>query len=369
MAKIGILTLPLGDNYGGVLQAVALYSHLVKMGHDVTLLHKQRNTQPLPPLTRFGRFLLENVPGQNRKGYRHRNLRRRSHAGFLRRHVSKQSRPLATAAEVGEYASANGLDAIVAGSDQIWRMAYIDKINYTAFFLDFPKPRGFRKVAYAASFGVERWEAPTIAFDVARMLADFDAVSVRESSGLEICRNLFGRGDVTLALDPTLLVDPLLYRPFVRRPAGVEDGAFLTYILDRSLISLRAVKKLTDHVGKGKPVYQAIDGHRPYTMEEWLGLFWSAGFIATDSFHGMVFSIIFQKPFIVFSNPSRGATRTDSLARLLGVSHRVLRPGDNVMSAIEQPIDYAEVARRLQPLREASHSFLEKTLPGSCNNG
>lgn len=365
MAKIGILTLPLGDNYGGVLQAVALYSHLVKMGHDVTLLHKQGNTQPLPPLTRVGRLLLENVPGQNRKGYRHRNLRRRSHAGFLQRHVSQQSSPLATAAEVGEYVSVNGLDAIVVGSDQIWRMAYTDRIHPDAFFLDFPKPRGFRKVAYAASFGVDRWEVPAIASDVARMLADFDAVSVRESSGLEICRNLFGRDDVTLTLDPTLLVDPLLYRSFIREPAGVKDGIFLTYFLDRSPSSLRMVRGLTNHIGKGKPVYRAIDGHRPYTMAEWLGLFWNADFIATDSFHGMVFSIIFQKPFIVFSNPSRGAARIDSLSCLLGVSHRVMRPGDNVMSAVEQPIDYAQVSRRLQPLREASRSFLANALPRS----
>lgn len=365
MAKIGILTLPLSDNYGGVLQAGALYSHLVKMGHDVTLLDKQGNTQPLPPLTRFGRFLLENVPGQNRKGYRHRKLRRRSHAEFLQRLVSQQSRPLATAAEVGEYASVNGLDAIVAGSDQIWRMAYIARIHYDAFFLDFPKPRGFKKVAYAASFGVDRWEAPAIASDVARMLADFDAVSVREASGVEICRRLFGRDDVSLTLDPTLLVDPLLYRSFARKPADVEDGAFLTYILDKSQIALNMLKELTDRAGTGKSAHWAIDGQRPYTMEEWLGLFWNADFIATDSFHGMVFSVIFQKPFIVFSNPSRGAARTDSLARLLGVCHRVLRPGDNVMSAVEQPIDYAEVARRLQLLREASHSFLENALPRS----
>jgi hypothetical protein len=263
----------------------------------------------------------------------------------------------------------HNLDAVIVGSDQVWRASYAPK-SFQNHFLDFVRPADVRRIAYAASFGDDTWIYPDQTGAITKLLARFSAVSVREASGVVICAEVLGRPDTQLVLDPTLLISPDFWTSVVgpARPAASKAGGktVATYILDNTRGAVRARDGILATLGPDYAVQASgiAGSHAVYDLPTWLGFFRDADFVATDSFHGTVFSIIFRKNFVSFVNKGRGADRFTTLLGMLGLSDRLIYPdeGQDGVHLTSEPIDYGPVMERLREQREKSVRFLRSAL-------
>ncbi|MFT4253908.1 MAG: polysaccharide pyruvyl transferase family protein, partial [Caulobacter sp.] len=234
-----------------------------------------------------------------------------------------------------------------------------DELNY---FLDFGKP-GLRRLSYAASFGHSQWAYPARAEAVKAALARMDHVSVREASGKTICAQELGRDDAVHVLDPTLVVERALYD---RIAPGEESGeGVVTYVLDHAERVRSIAQAASEAIGRPGKIKAISTRDENMDVAGWIRSFRAADFVVTDSFHGMVFAIVFGKPFIVVPNDGRGLDRFVSLLGLLGLTHRLAGPqddGETLKAIINAPVDYSAVNARLAELREASKDYLRAAL-------
>jgi len=348
--RVGIVTLPLHTNYGGILQAWALQTVLERMGHDVS--HVYRHLR--------GPFVLYEGLSQEEIDVIQQNTDR-----FVNRYVRCDETPL------GEIAP-DRYEALVVGSDQIWRHRYTEffHIGLANAFLKFAEDWNVKRVAYAPSFGLDRWEAPESEIPVcAALLKKFDAVSCRESSGIELCRTLLGR-EAELVADPTLLLQREDYAALIdAAETDRPSGDLMAYVLDRDpekrrLVGMAAERlSLRPFASNARPEDRtaALADRVQPPVEQWLRGFRDAKMVVTDSFHATVFSILFRVPFVVTGNPTRGLSRIESLLSALGLEdHLALTPAD-----FDATRDYGvpdEAYVRLERLRQRGIGFLKGAL-------
>lgn len=376
--KIGILTLPIAENYGGILQAVALYQLLEHLGHEVTLIYKPHDhniikktayllTDSIPlSLLKKG----EKLPIVNRLLSRaQRKARTKFHSVFIKNEITKISPLLPTFSKLKNYVSKNHFDALIVGSDQVWRREYIFDKHYQCYFLDFVNSSSTKKIAYAASFGKDYWEGINDHQEVESLLNSFNAISVREASGVSICKNTFNQEHVSHVLDPTLLHSKDFYKKIIKKHnCHIKDQPqILTYILDESLDKKTIINLVKNDLGltnKSIKHLMGFNSKRTTTsVPEWLSNFQNSELIITDSFHGMVFSIIFEKQFIVIGNKSRGLDRFKSLLTLLNLENRLVFTLEDVKYLQTQPhINYEKINTRLDKLKSKSINFLIEAL-------
>lgn len=329
--KIGILTLPLHTNYGGILQAYALQTVLKRMGHEVVIID-----EPIRQLKssnkRIFKRVVKKILGRTttifweKYSFENYPIVSQNINKFINQYLSRivVNSPL----ELKE----TDFDAIVVGSDQIWRPKYYSEICNA--FLDFAKDwKHLRRIAYAPSFGTDRWvytEEQTK--QIAELLHMFDAISVREESGIDLCQRHLGVKAI-LVLDPTMLLSKEDYCNLINKSdTEAPSGGLLKYILDESdqlteLLSFISNEKQIDAFSvKAKSFLEgskAQDCICP-SIETWLRGFRDAKFVVTDSFHACVFSMIFNKPFCVVGNKSRGLARFNSLLKMFNQDFRMV---------------------------------------------
>lgn len=349
--KIGILTQHFLRNYGGIIQNYALQQVLLRLGHEpLTMEHDTCFTR--------WRWLLRYVKALAKGGQKPEPLYRGhiGHRPFID-FIHENIRSVGVHRFSPATHNTNGCEAYVVGSDQVWRPAFNLGERLGNMFLDFV-PDGIRKVAYAASFGVDTWEfSPEQTEHCRQLAARFDAVSVREASGIALCRQHLGI-EATQVLDPTLLLHKEDYEK-VCRNVPKENPFLLVYVLVMTDELQAAVEKAKRQTGLPVKYIFAGDAMQPDdTMEGWLAAFRDAAFVVTDSFHGTVFSLIFQKPFNVLVNKGGGASRLHSLLDMVGLSKRLLEGGDLNMNEI----DWATVNEKIEAQREPSMKFLKESL-------
>lgn len=374
--RIGILTLPLHTNYGGILQAYALQTVLEKMGHQVVVFDTPNKTF-LPPLWKmplsFGKRTLKKILGRTDRIFieHFQNKIRPIIAkniqpfidGKIHRKVIKNFSQL----------SQSDYDAIIVGSDQVWRSVYFHMWlgqGVENGYLLFAKDWKIKRISYAASFGTSNWEYTDEQTQMCRLLLKkFDAVSVRESNGVELCKKYFDI-DALQVLDPTMLISTKEYCNIFREANTPKSkGTLLNYVLDENEEICNLIKEFSI---KKKLIPFALnnsfenDDTKPLEMrikssvETWLRGFYDAEFVITDSFHACVFSILFKKQFIVVGNRKRGMARFESLLNLFGLEDRLVFADVNV---IDLPIiNYDLVYDKLNVLKKISLSFLERAL-------
>ena len=347
--KVLITTLPLDSNYGGILQAYALQRVVRDLGYrPVTDTSRPR---PRPWWKRLRWFLLKypyrwvrmSLPPQLDWDWRASRLVTVSLRGFIARNIRTASFMDLAWTPRRKARLARRFRTFVVGSDQVWRAAYAD--IPAQFLTALPPNEGDhpRRISYAASFGVDgiaEYSADDRAC-AAELIQRFDAVSVRERSGVRICRDEFGvRAE--RHVDPTLLLPARHYREIVSRAGGSlrpATGRMLVYRLDANEDFRRLEAVLGEQLSLS-PLSLLTPwppSHRAYaadptryvrpSVEHWLASFASADFVVTDSFHGCVFSILFNRPFVVFTNVARGATRIDSLLEVVGLEHHRVEAG------------------------------------------
>lgn len=375
--KIGVVTLPLHTNYGGILQAYALKSVMSSMGHDVTVFDLEDKIW-FPkwwkaPLIYMKRGLFRAVKGK--KGpevFREYRLRREYPVVSSRvsQFVDQQIVPRMLSGycqiKEGEY------DAFVVGSDQVWRPCNFDRVQDA--FLEFASGWNVRRLSYAASFGTSDLEYEYMQLeDCSKLLADFDAVSVREDSAVKICDEWFDCENAVHVLDPVMLLTAEQYRELAGPAASHKaKGKIATYILDRSKSKSGIVDFVTRCTGKEVADISVYPKDRSIPlndrivppMEEWISAFDDADFVVTDSFHGCVMSILFHKPFLVASNHGRGLSRILSLLDMFGLGSRHvdgIDPDDDGEGWL-MDIDWDSVDAVLEQWRGKSIGFLKNAL-------
>ena len=262
----------------------------------------------------------------------------------------------------------------IVGSDQVWRGVYARGIeSLPFFFLSFAtQEQRLRSFAYAASFGSDEWEGtPEETAECARLIKDFKAVSVREHSGIRICREVFGVNAVQMP-DPTLLLEPEDYSRLIRRwrTLRLPQPCMAVYLLDET----EEKKQLTQAVAEQSGFYpQQLTAHgdAPRTMDriplsvpQWLRCIRDAECVLTDSFHGCVFAIIFNKPFVCLGNEARGSARFDSLLGTFALQNRLLNnpTAEQVTECMNTPIDWKRVNSIRCSEKQRALQFLKENL-------
>ncbi|WP_171406339.1 polysaccharide pyruvyl transferase family protein [Acinetobacter cumulans] len=356
MKKVGIITLGLKDNYGGILQAICLYSHLKNIGYKPVLIRKYYRETVIRKLIIN---ILEIIPFQNIKGIRLSKKKYINNFEFLSNYIFDRSPIFFTKKEISNYINEEKLDAVIVGSDQVWRYKYINDGEYDTYFLNLDISPEAKKISYAASFGGDTWEAPDLNKDISKFLSKFTAVSVRENTGISICKNQFNYEDAEFVLDPTLLIDVDFYETMIKNiPSQKADC--IEYILDKSEFKSSIVSELKTNLNFSKTL-ELLNSSKIYSIPEWVAAFKNTDFVITDSFHGMVFSIIFNKQFVVFVNESRGSSRFESLCEILNIKGRLIY-GQNEYNNTLVDINYEDVNKIIDEMRIKSSDFLKMNI-------
>jgi polysaccharide pyruvyl transferase WcaK-like protein len=260
------------------------------------------------------------------------------------------------------------LDAVVVGSDQVWRSSYQSDGDWKSYLLDVPSVRRF---SYAASLGVDELPGGNRQEAARRLLRNFDALSVREVAAKGLLEDELGLEAVEVTLDPTLLVDDDFYESLYDAAPNPQSAPYVfSYILDEGSQSLGFDQRVVDSLGAEHTVHHLglYEAGEKATVGLWLRLFRDASFVVTDSYHGTLMAIRHHKRFIAIGNRSRGLSRFESLLSLLGLSDRLLvDDGPAVEDLANKPIDYVAVASRLDDLRRRSNRFLDEALLASSS--
>lgn len=377
--KIGILTQPLYTNYGGLLQCWALQHTLQMMGHETWVVQRMKKKHTFGKrLENMAKNIVRPLMGRPRMAWTTRTddaAIQQYTRPFIEHQIVPHTKPIYSTQELQADYVRQRYDAYVVGSDQVWRPRYSP--CQPDFFLDFlPAGSNVRRVAYAASFGTDEWEYPEPLTMQCRELAGrFDAISVRESGGIRLCEERLGV-KATQVLDPTLLHEQRAYVRLVEETGEAQSpGNFFCYVLDRSeqknalkqqvaeamgLIPFEVMPQQAGQVPIGTPLSERV--FPPVTR--WLRAFMDAEYVLTDSFHGCVFSIIFNRPFVALGNAVRGQSRFLSLLEMFGLSNRlvVTNSANDIVDRLCAPIDWSLVNRTKLQWQINSIEYLNKAL-------
>lgn len=357
---IGMFGLWYGHNYGSIATYFALYNVIKSLGYSMVMIKNPLGLDDGVDI----------------------NILEKSHAlRFAVNHYDIS--PLYHISEMNKLN--NFCDKFLIGSDQMWRYD-LSRPYQQSFFFDFVSDDKI-KVAYAASFGTEKYEAPdNYKAEVRKNLRRFSAVSVRDDFSQKICKNEFGIIAEQI-IDPVFLCPTDKYEELVEEAADkVISNYFFAYILDPNPKWGRVISDLTEITDKkavvmfdgAKDSFKEIEilnidnskGVEYLTKEDvciWLSCFKNADFVITDSFHGVCFSIIFHRPFIVKKNNARGGRRFECLLGILGLESQIVTEEKQIRDKFDDiilngKIDYTAIDYRLEKEKDKGIKWLKNAI-------
>ena len=370
--RIGILTLPLHTNYGGILQAYALQTVLERMGHEVTLL--DRGWPPKVPLMTYFKHVMKDsvkkILGRSHQRwhwifFQYGEILHERHftIQFVNKYIHRKIQR--NLYEIQE----KDFDGFIVGSDQIWRPQYYRPIENA--YLNFTKGWNVKRVVYAASFGIDEWEYNSEeSYNCAELLQKFDSVSVRENTGTFLCKKYLHR-EAKQVLDPTLLLTSYDYIKKLKITSIEKSkGDFLVYILDMTdekqqiVNTIARMYCLTPFYVNSKcddKSYNVKARIQP-PVETWIRGFYDAKFVFTDSFHACAFSLIFNKPFLVYGNKKRGLSRFYSLLSSLKLTNRLIGSLEEFTNCGLEDINWEKINNEVSKMRAESMEYLIDSL-------
>lgn len=354
------------------MQCYALQTVLQRMGHETIVLQREfdRKFSLLGALTYYAKHLVKLLLGRKESWHYYVSQEKRDYIAqntykFIDKNINPRSKHCYSTEQLKHEVAALNLDAIIVGSDQVWRPYYSPcQPNY---FLDFLSDDSkIKRISYAASFGGDEWNwSEKLTRRCRDLLKKFDAVSVREQSGIRLCKEHFGV-DAVQVLDPTMLLDKEDYLSIII-PRKERRGQLFSYVLDKSEYKQNIISQVAQKTGmkvfESMPeldsstynLYGDIDKAVFPPVEDWLSAFNEADMVVTDSFHGTVFSILFNKPFWVIGNEGRGMARFKTLLSMFGLEDRMITSTERDFSA---QIDWEEVNQKRQALKIGSKGYL-----------
>ncbi len=350
--KIALLNLPIDNNYGGNLQRYALMTILQRMGHDVTHINLQSKAKLkwyIAPLVYFKRYIFKYLlrkPIQINQEYIINELyesRLDIVMPFYERYINHTD-VCYNSSDIIKITK-DKYDAYIVGSDQCWRKEMNNSIGWRMYLFSFINDDRIKKIAYGVSFGKDTCtynDAEKKAF--CKLYSKFTAVSVREKSGLLILKDMGCISpEPVQVLDPTLLLNKDDYLKLIRNEnlPSPAKGKVFCYVLDRTeeIISFARTKAAELNT---VAVFYGITEFEGLGIEMWLKSFYEALYIITDSYHGTIFSIIFNKMFRFCGNERRGNARIQSLFEVLGVTDDYVYEdvNDNICTRRKDSLSY-----------------------------
>lgn len=211
-----------------------------------------------------------------------------------------------------------------------------------------------------------------------RFINNIDYVSVREESGTKLIKDIANR-DVKQVLDPTLLVEKNVWEKLIKDTKKEVKEKYIFYFLGTSKSHRKAVEELKNKTGFKiinlpyiKCINEADAEFGDYKLfdvspEKFVKLISEAEYVCTDSFHGSIFSIIFETPFFVFERFNKASeestnTRLYSLLKMLKLENRLISNPDMFLNNVDNCIDYSSVTKLLNEQKEISGAFLKEAL-------
>lgn len=368
--KILLMAFRYGPSHGSILQTYALTRTLEHMGHQVTIINRQRPANFLSFKTcvvrvvsnlfrlRLSRhdFYLVGYPPVMKKEINK----------FIKKELTTQTITTSSDKKLRKIGR-DDYDAYIVGSDQTWRPKYVH--NIYDFFLAFvPEERSVKRIAYAPSFGTADWVyTPEQESRCKALLSLFDRVSVREDDGVKLCKEHFGVNAV-LVLDPSMLLTGEDYMKHVKIDTSGGDYLASNFLdIDDWKQSLSdKVSRMLDIPGRQILSMSEVKRRVAPSIEDWLSGIANSRFAIVDSFHATVFCVLFHKSFITVGNATRGLSRFTSLLGMLGLSDRLVIDGqdtdEKLAELVSSPIDWDVVDEKLNAMREKSLDFLKEAL-------
>jgi len=347
MKKVGIITIIDNENCGNRLQNFAMQKILQDLGFEaVTIRNEKLLNSPenfFCNNLRFGKKVL--ISAKNRKKMTpfssfNKNI------SFTKKIYTCKNKSLN-----------KRFDYFIAGSDQIWkptrkRLSYMDLLG----FADNDK-----RISYAASFGISSIDK-NAKEKLQKELPNFKAISVRETIGKENIHEATGIENVAVVLDPTMLVDKTTWTSLERKPALLSKNSsyLLAYFLGEGH-KKEAQQYCKKHNLEYIDFYEASKNYGP---SEFLYLINHSKIVVTDSFHGSVFSIIFNRPFLVCRRIESAEnndmlSRIDTLLQTFGLEEQYMC---KTLEKSNLTIDYEKVNRILKRQQTNSLDFLKDAL-------
>lgn len=368
--KVGIITFYNVVNYGSMLQAYATWQYMKARGHEVEFIDQPfgrfPNSVPHRFLWCFKVLKWGIIRGRFRDWVRFPMTMFACHYPQSRRYNS-----------VVELVNAQpNYDAVIVGADLVWRPDWCAPEYTQAAFLAFAPP-GCKRIAYAASFCAKEWGLVS-RDEVGALLKKFDAIGIREESGRSIVRDLSGREDEQVVIDPALILNAEEYK---RLAAPALRGRYIfKYLLEwsdgdaeRKCVSMCCEELGISEVREDRMMPNGIKGvlcrllcvTAKISVSEWLRRVLDADFVVTNSFHGTCFSILFHRPFITLLIPGKmdGLNeRVVSLLSKLGLESRMMfvHETEKIRQAIHAEINWGEVDQRIDRERMATDQFYRK---------
>lgn len=343
MSKIAILTLPFNNNYGGLLQSYALQRYLIGRGHEVMVItNLQSNIDEVNLKLRIKKIIKIIIGKEKRDNERMKTISKNM-AEFVTDNMNF-TKPMYEEKDLQLLEEYN-FDTYIVGSDQVWRFDYTGN-DFSKYFFNFLKSDSIKRISFAASFGIDNWTKNESETKVlATLLNKFNAISVREKSGVSLCKDNLGITPKHL-LDPVFLLDIKDYQKLIHNKENPKksfnENGLLVYMLDLNEDKKKVINLISNTI-KEEPfsvgVQQENKGKFNQEMvyppvSDWIEGFIKAKYILTDSFHGCAFAILFNKPFIVYGNASRGMTRFKSLLDSFNLESRFISNSEDLSNEL-----------------------------------
>lgn len=364
--KIGILTYHRAENYGALLQAYATLNYLKGLGHEAEFVdywpvyHSEyfkvfsmasfKKSSLKGKLAKLGRLVLV--------GHKLRQ-RKRVMQQFIYEQLGLPTRP--------KYEDRNAMtesyDAVIYGSDQIWRKQGLGGVGFDDWYFGGNNVQAMKKIVYAGSMGKIATNAQEDVY-VKEQMAHFDQISVREDDLLKYLKRL-GVSSVRVC-DPVFLLSRKQWEEVCVAPK-IEQHYILFYNLLNAKESAAFARKLSAETGL--PVYEITkktaifsrDAHMisNASVGEFLGLVRGADYVVSNSFHGVAFSIIFEKQFYAVGMGEK-ANRVVSLLESVGLRDRYLETSRQDFRV--SLIDFETPRQMLKSMVEKSSEYLNEAL-------
>ena len=341
-----ILTFSKDDNRGANLQAYALKKSLEQLGVDV-------------------RFLDIQLPKKkaNIKGQIVERIKNWCAISFRKRFGFKYTEEYTNAQEL--CTNPPKADLFIVGSDQVWNPDITKKLDPRIYFFSFLSD-DVRRISYAASFGKSQWNMTEYDNDISVLLSKFYKISVREDSGIDICKDVFGISNVDECVDPSLLLSGSDLLNIIGGRYKPQKHIY-SYLLYKS----NAVYDIIDDIAcqtnlrivgeyRNNSLVDKLSGL--HGIETWIRNIAEAALVVTNSFHTTVVSILLHKNFVVVPPVDGRETRLISLLSKLGVKDRYIGYNSDVDINNLSSINYDRIDSKITELKRLSLKFIADSI-------
>lgn len=376
--KIGIITILNVNNYGAELQAFALHHKLKLLGYDSEVINylyyknpkfrAEAIAKPLfgaPKINKVKDFVIKWM--DKYAEWTNRKVARRREKRFKNFHLNNTALSPTFYSFSELYRAKHPYNVFIVGSDQVWNPN--NGTNLEPYFLTFA-PGDVRKISYASSFGVGKIDKANFPI-YNRLLNNLDFIATREETGVKLIQDITNK-EATRVVDPTLLLSKKEWEDILVPYEGTEPYILLFIFKNSSYVTelAYALQKKTGYriirVCKNAKRVESdskILNLRDLGPLEFLGLYQKAAIVLTTSFHGTVFSLIFEKPFFTVTPASKNNNiRQQELLRRVGLESRLLKEGDAFPDFDDITIDFEPVRANLEADRDRSISFLTNAI-------